>query len=181
MNNCATNMSLMPMWGFNLYQIVPAVHSSLRIKHQIFRSALPVWPPVMLLNKIMIPHCICVRHMKLYLQGQLRSAQASLQEWRNAFQSIAANAGLALEPSALLAHLQQTHQQPATTTTSGNTPTEDISVLRQRESQLQAQLMEKILENMELRRHLQASKAAAEPNVVQVYLFASPMHLHRQE
>lgn len=102
------------------------------------------------------------------LQGQLHSAQASLQEWRNAFQSIAANAGLALEPTALLAHLQQTHQQPATTTSSGNTPTEDISVLRQRESQLQAQLMEKILENMELRRHLQAAKAAAEPNVVQV-------------
>jgi len=71
--------------------------------------------------------------------------------------------------------LQQTHQQPATSTTSGNTSTEDISVLRQRESQLQAQLMEKILENMELRRHLQASKAAAEPNVVQVYLFASLM------
>ncbi|KAA6410718.1 MAG: hypothetical protein FRX49_13830, partial [Trebouxia sp. A1-2] len=108
-------------------------------------------------------------------QGQLRSAQASLQEWRNAFQSIAANAGLALEPTALLAHLQQTHQQPATTNSSGNTPTEDMSVLRQRESQLQAQLMEKILENMELRRHLQAAKAAAEPNVVQAYLFASPM------
>ncbi len=113
--------------------------------------------------------------LKSCLQGQLRSAQASLQEWRNAFQSIAANAGLALEPTALLAHLQQTHQQPATTTSSGNTPTEDTSILRQRESQLQAQLMEKILENMELRRHLQAAKAAAEPNVVQAYLFATPM------
>ena len=122
----------------------------------------------------MVPHHICICHLNFWLQGQLRRAQASLQEWRNAFQSIAANAGLALEPTALLAHLQQTHQQPATTTTSGNTPTEDISILRQRESQLQAQLMEKILENIELRRHLQAAKAAAEPNVVQVSLFATP-------
>jgi len=125
-------------------------------------------------------HRICACHLNFCLQGQLRSTQASLQECRIAFQSIAANAGLALEPTALLAHLQQTHQQPATTTT-GNTPTEDISILRQRESQLQAQLMEKILENMELRRHLQAAKAAAEPNVVQVYLFASPMSFHHHQ
>lgn len=102
------------------------------------------------------------------LQGQLHRTQASLQEWHNTFQSIAANAGLPVEPATLLMHLQQTHQQPAATVTAGSTATEDISVLRQRESQLQAQLMEKILENMELRRHLHAAKAAAEPNVVQV-------------
>ncbi len=101
-------------------------------------------------------------------QAQLRSAQASLQQWHSAFQSIAANAGISLEPSAVLAHLQQTHQPPAATVTAGSTASEDTSALRQRESQLQAQLMEKILENMELRRHLQAAKAAAEPNVVQV-------------
>jgi len=41
--------------------------------------------------------------------------------------------------------------------------------------------MEKILENMELRRHLQAAKAAAEPNVVQVYLLASPMSFHHHQ
>ena len=105
----------------------------------------------------------------MLVQAQLRTAQASLHEWHNAFQGIAANAGVPLEPNAVLTHLQQMHQQPAATVTTGGTATEDISVLRHRESQLQAQLMEKILENMELRRHLQAAKAAAEPNVVQVH------------
>lgn len=101
-------------------------------------------------------------------QGQLSSTQASLQEWHSVFQGIAANAGLPLDPAAILSHLQRTHHQAPATVAPGSTATEDISQLRQRESQLQAQLMEKILENMELRRHLQAAKAAAEPNVVQV-------------
>lgn len=115
-------------------------------------------------------YCHCCNNLSLFdfVQGQLHRTQASLQEWHNTFQSIAANAGLPVEPATLLMHLQQTHQQPAATVTAGSTATEDISVLRQRESQLQAQLMEKILENMELRRHLHAAKAAAEPNVVQV-------------
>ena len=117
--------------------------------------------------------CSCINmespySQKLCVQGQLHRAQNSLQEWHNAFQSIAAKSGLPLEPTALLAHLQQTHHQPTTAVTAGSTATEDVNVLKQRESQLQAQLMEKILENMELRRHLQAAKAAAEPNVVQV-------------
>ncbi|KAL3140894.1 hypothetical protein ABBQ32_005426 [Trebouxia sp. C0010 RCD-2024] len=102
------------------------------------------------------------------LQGQLNSTQASLQEWHSVFQGVAANAGLPLDPAAILSHLQQTHQQAPATIAAGSTASEDISQLRQRESQLQAQLMEKILENMELRRHLHAAKAAAEPNVVQV-------------
>ena len=114
-------------------------------------------------------HAIIILHSQLYcVQGQLIHAQNSLQEWHNAFQSIAAKSGLPLEPTALLAHLQQSHHQPATAVPAGSTATEDVNVLKQRESQLQAQLMEKILENMELRRHLQAAKAAAEPNVVQV-------------
>lgn len=101
-------------------------------------------------------------------QGQLNNTQASLQAWHSVFQGVAANAGLPLEPAAILSHLQQTHQQAPATIAPGSTAPEDISQLRQRESQLQAQLMEKILENMELRRHLHAAKAAAEPNVVQV-------------
>lgn len=111
-----------------------------------------------------------LRHEKqtTQLQGQLSSTQASLQEWHSVFQGIAANAGLPLDPAAILSHLQRTHHQAPATVAPGSTATEDISQLRQRESQLQAQLMEKILENMELRRHLQAAKAAAEPNVVQV-------------
>ena len=101
-------------------------------------------------------------------QGQLNSTQASLQEWHSVFQGVAANAGLPLDPAAILSYLQQTHQQAPASVAPGSTAPEDISQLRQRESQLQAQLMEKILENMELRRHLQAAKAAAEPNIVQV-------------
>ena len=103
-----------------------------------------------------------------YSQGQLASSQPNLQAWHSVFQGVAANAGIPLEPAAILAHLQQTHQQAPASVAPGSTATEDISHLRQRESQLQAQLMEKILENMELRRHLQSAKAAAEPNVVQV-------------
>ena len=68
-----------------------------------------------------------------------------------------------------MAHLQQTHQQPAVAASASSNAAEDVAALRQRESQLQAQLMDKILENMELRRHLQSAKAAAEPAVVQVF------------
>ena len=102
------------------------------------------------------------------MQAQHRGAEASLEDWQNTFQSIASNAGLPLEPATLLAHLQQTHQQPAAAASASSSTAEDVAALRQRESQLQAQLMEKILENMELRRHLQSAKAAAEPAVVQV-------------
>lgn len=75
---------------------------------------------------------------------------------------------MALEPRLILSHLRQTqlqrHDAPASTSGTG----EDVSAWKQRESQLQVQLMEKILENLELRKHLQTAKAAAEPNVVQV-------------
>lgn len=68
----------------------------------------------------------------------------------------------------VLSHLRQHHQHRQDRPAGSSTSAEEVTVLKQRESQLQVQLMEKIMENMELRKHLQTAKAAAEPNVVQV-------------
>lgn len=102
------------------------------------------------------------------IQGKLQATQHSLEEWTNTFRGVATEAGVALEPSAILLHLRQAQPQrhDALASTSGSG--DEVSAWKQRESQLQVQLMEKILENMELRKHLQTAKAAAEPNVVQV-------------
>ena len=91
-----------------------------------------------------------------------------MEEWQSTFRGIAAEAGLALQPATILSHLRQTQQQRHDPPASTSGSAEEVSALKQRESQLQIQLMEKMLENMELRKHLQTAKAAAEPNVVQV-------------
>lgn len=72
----------------------------------------------------------------------------------------------------MLLHVRQMHQQRQDPSTLTSGSADEVSALKQRESQLQVQLMDKMLENMELRKHLQTAKAAAEPNVVQVETLA---------
>ncbi|GAB4813595.1 hypothetical protein N2152v2_000641 [Parachlorella kessleri] len=100
------------------------------------------------------------------LQSQLQQAQAALREWVGTFEEeqrggIFSGVVGQIHPLTVLNELRRA-------ATSEQAAREELSALRPREAALQAALCAKTLENLDLRRQLQAAKQASDPSVVQL-------------